>query len=77
MANAVNDVRTALARTVAQRDVPDDVLDAVAERIATAKHPIRGIDMCERGICLDFIVESNTWKQTLPDLVEIDGGISK
>jgi hypothetical protein len=74
MANEINDVRMALARAVADHKISDDVIDDVAKRIATAKHPIRGIDVCERGICIDYFIDNNDWQQKIPSLVELEGG---
>ena len=74
MANDVNHVRTALARAVAQRRIPDDAIDEAAQQLAVAKHPIRGIDVCERGICLDYMIDGDTWWQTIPDLVDVASG---
>jgi hypothetical protein len=45
MAHELNDVRVALARAVG-----DDVGEAAAKQMATLKHQIRGINVCERGI---------------------------
>ncbi|MDP9316925.1 MAG: hypothetical protein M3R24_39730 [Chloroflexota bacterium] len=73
MTNEANDVRRALARVVAQRGVEDVVIDQVANQIAVVKYPIRGIDVCERGICIDYILESGDWRQTLPDLIDVQG----
>jgi len=74
VANAVNDVRVALARAVARNNVPDDVIAAVADQIAAAKHPIRGLDVCERGICIDFFVDDAELRATWQEMLEFDGG---
>jgi len=73
MANEVKDVRRALARAVAQRRVEDPIIDEVANQIAAVKHPIRGINVCERGICIDYILDGNDWRQTLPELIDVEG----
>jgi hypothetical protein len=74
MSNDVGNVRIALARAVAQRKIADEVIDATAKRLATAKHPIRGINVCELGICIDYIIDGREWWTTLPELVQIEGG---
>jgi hypothetical protein len=72
--NDVNHVRAALARSIAERKVPDEVIDVVAKQLATAKHQIRGIDICMYGICLDYFIDGGEWWQRLPELVEVEGG---
>lgn len=74
MANDINAVRTALARCVAEHKIADDVIDTAAKQLATAKHPIRGIDICMYGICLDYFIDGEDWWHILPELVQIDGG---
>lgn len=74
MTNDINSVRTALARRVAAYKITDDVIDLAAKQIAAAKHPIRGIDVCTHGICLDYFIEGGEWWHTLPELMEIEGG---
>jgi hypothetical protein len=74
MPNDVKEVRTALARAIAQRKVPADIVEEVASQLATIKQPIRGIDVCERGICIDFLIEGKNWRRTLSDIVEVEGG---
>ena len=73
MVNDVNDVRMALARAVAQRRVEDRIIDEVAQQIALAKYPIRGINVCERGICIDYICDGNDWKDTVGTVVDLEG----
>lgn len=75
--NDVKHVRAALARCVAERKIPDDAIGVVAEQLAAAKHQIRGVDICVYGICLDYFIDGNEWWRTLPELLEIDGGIVK
>lgn len=74
MTNDVSQVRTALARAVANRKIADDVIDVAAKQIATAKHQIRGIDVCMYGICIDYFIDGRDWWQTLPELVQVEGG---
>ncbi len=74
MANEESAVRSALARAIAERQVPDDVVDLAAKQIANYKHPIRGIDVCTVGICIDYIVEAKDWESVLPDIISIPNG---
>jgi hypothetical protein len=68
-ANEPTDLRLALARAVAGRKVPDEAIAAVAKRLSTSKHKIRGIDTCIYGICIDYFFDSDQWFRALPDLV--------
>jgi hypothetical protein len=74
MANDEKCVRTALARCVAEYKISDEVIDLAAKQLATAKHPIRGIDVCTYGICLDYFLDGEEWWKTLPELIAIEGG---
>lgn len=73
MANTTEEIRTVLARAVANRTVSDKAIDEVAMQIAKAKHPIRKLDICTLGICWDYFVDNEDWWSTLPDLVSIPG----
>lgn len=74
MANDVKDIRAALARAIANRRVPESAVEEVANQIATLKHPIRGIDVCERGICIDYFVDSGDWQQAVSEITPLEGG---
>ena len=67
--NDVSDLRLALARAVAARQVPDDAILAVAKNLAAGKNKIRGIDVCVYGICIDYFFEGDQWIRALPELV--------
>lgn len=73
MTNKTEDIRTALARAVANRRISDDAIDEVAKQIANAKFPIRKLDICTVGICFDYFVDSQDWWNTLPELINITG----
>ena len=68
-ATEVGDLRLALARAVAGRKISDDAIAAVAKKLATIKQPIRGIDNCVYGICIDYFFTTDEWTRALPDLV--------
>lgn len=69
MANDLKEVRTALVRALAERKISDDVINITAKQIANAKHPIRGIDVCAVGICIDFFIDGKEWQRTLPEVI--------
>lgn len=73
-AGDAGELRMALARAVASRKVSDAAITAVAERLAKAKLPIRGIDICAYGICIDYFFTDERWAKILPDLVNMKGG---
>lgn len=68
-ATEVADIRLALARAVAGRKISDDAIAAVAKKLAAGKQPIRGIDHCVYGICIDYFFDSDEWVRALPELV--------
>jgi len=72
--NDVNDVRAAVARSVAERKISADAVDVIAKQLATVNQKIRAIDICTHGICIDFFIDGKEWWQTLPELATIEGG---
>lgn len=72
MTNDVEQVRHALAKAVADRRVDHGVVDELAEQIARIGHPLRGIDVCALGICLDYFVDTKKWWDILPELVRVE-----
>jgi hypothetical protein len=65
----VGDLRLALARAVAGRKISDDAIATVAKKLSASKHPIRGIDNCVYGICIDYFFNGDEWTKTLPELI--------
>lgn len=63
------DLRLAIARAVASRKISDDAISAVAKKLSAIKHPIRGIDVCTHGICIDYFFSGDEWLKALPELV--------
>ena len=63
------DLRLAIARAVAGRKISDDSIAAVAKKLSAIKHPIRGIDVCTHGICIDYFFSGDEWLKALPELV--------
>ncbi len=72
---AVSDkaMRLALARAVASRKVPNQVVAKVAKRLSASKLDIRGIDICVYGICLDYIIDRKDWWEVMPDIMTVPG----
>jgi hypothetical protein len=70
----VNDLRLALARAVAGRKISDDAIAAVAKKLSAVKQPIRGIDNCVYGICIDYFFSSDEWVRVLPELIRSKDG---
>ena len=67
------EIRVALARAIASRQVPDKAINAVAQRLAATKLPIRRIDICTYGICIDYFFTDDRWAKVLPELVRANG----
>jgi hypothetical protein len=63
------DLRLAIARAVASRKISDDAITAVAKKLSTIKQPIRGIDVCTHGICIDYFFTGDEWVKALPELI--------
>jgi hypothetical protein len=66
----IGDLRLALARAVAGRKISDDAIAAVAKKLAATKQPIRGIDNCVYGICIDYFFTGDEWIRVLPELIK-------
>ena len=74
MSNDPELIKRALASAVANRQVDDAKVDDAAGKLAQLGHPIRRIDICERGICLDFLLEPGELDK-LPELIKVNGGV--
>ena len=72
MSNNVDEVRAALARAVATRKVPDEMIDRAAKQLASVKQQIRGIDVCTHGICIDYIIDQKEWWRVVPEVSILD-----
>ncbi|MDQ4124813.1 MAG: hypothetical protein M3134_04315 [Actinomycetota bacterium] len=65
-------IRKALAVAVARRDISEDVVDSIAERLsktAAAAEGIRRLDVCTYGICIDYFVGPDRWRDVLNELI--------
>ena len=71
MAKTDANLQMALARAVASRKVPDNVVAKIAKKISTSKLPIKGIDICVYGICIDYVIDDEKWWKFVPDLMAI------
>lgn len=67
------EIRIALARAIASRQVPDKAINAIAKRLAATKLPIRRIDLCPYGICIDYFFNDDRWVNVLRDIVKVNG----
>ena len=67
------EIRIALAHAIASRQVSDKSINAVAKRLAATKLPIRRIDICPYGICIDYFFNDDRWAKALGDLVKVNG----
>lgn len=65
-------VQAALGRAVARREIPDKVIDSVVSRLSEihARTPIRWIDVCVYGICIDHYVEPAQLPDVLTDIIK-------
>lgn len=65
-------LQAALSRAVAGRDIPDDVVEKVLGRLATinATYPIRWVDVCVYGICIDHFVEPAELPRLVTDVIK-------
>lgn len=68
-----DELRMALARAVATRKIPDAAIASVADRLAATKLPIRGIDICAYGICIDYFFTDDRWSRVLPEILKAKG----
>jgi hypothetical protein len=65
--------RSALARAVTACEVSDDDVKLVAEHIVTLSgiSPIRRLDICAYGICIDYLIEPDRGAEILNDLMKL------
>lgn len=72
--NNERSIQKALVRAVGSRNVSDDAVLSLAKDISSIRQKIRGINVCERGICIDYFIDANDWWSTLPELVTVGDG---
>ena len=77
MKNDKKEIYVALARKVSSLGVPDEVIESTVEKLAVSKFPIRGIDICSFGICLDYIIDGDRPWDHIRDVVSINDAILK
>jgi len=66
-----DEIRVELARAVANRRVTDQAVAGLAKRLAATKLPIRGIDVCTYGICIDYFFNDDRWAKVLPEILNL------
>ena len=42
-------------------------------KLAATKLPIRGIDVCAFGICIDYFFNDDRWQKALPEMLNLKG----
>ncbi len=72
-------LRLELAKAVAGREFPDDIVASVAKQLVYAheKWPIHRIDVCVYGICIDRFVPVERYREVLDGLLGDDLPIRK
>ncbi|CAN5892199.1 hypothetical protein BH20ACT7_BH20ACT7_05780 [soil metagenome] len=72
-------LRLELAKAVAGREFPDDVVASVTKQLVFAheKWPIHRIDVCVYGICIDRFVPVDRYREVLEVLLTDDLPIRK
>jgi hypothetical protein len=72
-------VRLALARRVAERDVPDEIVGSVVDRISSFHEevPVRRLDICAYGICLDYFIDVGDWPDRILRLLDLGSPFRK
>lgn len=68
-----NEVRMAIGRAVAGRQLPDASITALAKKLTSTKFPIRSIDVCTHGICIDYVFHDDRWAQAIKEIVAMKG----
>ena len=75
MSNDFRDVRHAIAKSVAAYDVGDEVVDVLTENIIGAELPVRRLDVCVYGICIDYFFDRGEWAERLQQVMKVDIGL--
>lgn len=67
-------LRMELARAVAGREIPDDVVASVSKQLveANGRWPIHRIDICVYGICIDRFVPVDRYRDVLDVVLNSD-----
>ncbi len=73
MKNQSKDISVALARAVASRKVPAEIVSKISAKLSESTVPIRGIDICAYGICIDYIVDRRDWWDVIPSITTLTG----
>jgi hypothetical protein len=73
MANDLKNVRLALAKALADHRVEDAAIEAAAKHLVALPQPIRGIDVCAYGICIDVFLDGKDWQESLQKLLGSGG----
>jgi len=55
---SVSEVQKSIAKRLARHDVPDDVVEKIAQRVARNGLKVAYVDFCPYGICIDYFSEN-------------------
>lgn len=72
-------LRTQLAHKVAVREIPDEVIQSVARELhaINERSPIRWLDVCAHGICIDHFVLPGDFPDIIKGVFEADHPIRR
>lgn len=68
------EVRMAVSQSIANRGVPDELVDKMSGWIVESELPVRDIDVCTHGICFDYFFDPGEWIERMPHVVRADLG---
>jgi hypothetical protein len=65
-------LRMELARAVADREIPDDVIGSVSKQLVElhGRWPIQRLDICVYGICIDRLVPIDSYREVLGQVLD-------
>lgn len=66
----IKNLRTMLARKLAGFDVQDQAIDKAASLISDMKYPIKRLDICAQGLCLDYFLKREDLVPALSSFVD-------
>ena len=70
----LRELRGAVARALASRKAPDQVVNQIAEILGTGKLRPRDINVCTHGICIDYVAGGTLPSTLLQDIFRVGAG---
>ena len=67
MMNDARYIQLEVARGLADQSIDQEFAETLAGWIAQSRQQIRGVKVCEQGICLDYFIDEDPWG-VLPEL---------